>query len=40
MVLKLLKLLRDTRAAIAAMSGLGNRLKTIFADVQSNMKAT
>jgi pilus assembly protein Flp/PilA len=27
-------------AAIAAMQGLGNRLKTTFTNVQSNMKAT
>lgn len=27
-------------AAIAAMQGLGNRLKTTFSNVSSNMKAT
>lgn len=27
-------------AAIAAMQGLGNRLKTTFTNVSSNMKAT
>lgn len=27
-------------AAIAAMSGLGNQLKTTFGNVQSNMKAS
>lgn len=56
MVIKLLTLMRNKRAAtaieygliaaliavaaIAAMSGLGNRLKTTFGNVQSNMKAT
>ena len=56
MIIKLLSLLREKRAAtaieygliaaliavaaISAMQGLGNRLKTTFTNVASNMKAT